>query len=234
MQKGEKDLITPLASIIIPAYNAERFLDATIQSALIQEYQPIEIIVVDDGSSDQTGSIAKKYDDVCYIYQENQGQAAAMNTGIKVSRGEFISFLDSDDLLLPEKLSKHIDFLSRHQEIDMIMSLAKNFKDPSFDSDRTLNIKIDESEKQLFSTATIRKSVFEKVGVFDISHKNAKEIDWLFRAKENGIIIEKNKSIVLLRRLHDANMSYNIKAKSSDFMNVVRSSIARKKAQRST
>ena len=152
-----------------------------------------------------------------------------MNTGLLESNGEYISFLDSDDLLVPEKLSKHIEFLEEHQGVDIIMSKVKNFKDPSFGRNVFPTFKIDESENQLFATATIRKSVFEKVGTFDTSYIHAKEIDWLFRAKENGVTIEIEQSIVLLRRLHDSNMSYNVKAKSSEFMNAVRSSIIRKK-----
>lgn len=111
-------------------YNGERFLDETIQNVLNQHYRPIEIIVVDDGSSDETATIARDYREIKYSYQSNQGQAAAMNTGLLSAKGKYIFFLDADDLFLPEKLSKHINFLDKHQKVDISMSKAKTLKTP--------------------------------------------------------------------------------------------------------
>jgi len=86
-----------LISVIVPAYNRERYLGAALDSILAQNYRPIEIVVVDDGSADGTASVARSYPAVRYIYQKNQGPVVARNTGLANCTGELISFLDADD-----------------------------------------------------------------------------------------------------------------------------------------
>jgi len=84
-----------LVSVIIPVYNGEQYLAEAIESALCQSYRPIELIVIDDGSTDRSAIIAKSYEQVIYIYQTNQGVSVARNTGLGVAQGEFIAFLDA-------------------------------------------------------------------------------------------------------------------------------------------
>src|ERR1700730_8226464 len=88
----------PLFSVIVPVYNGERFLTAALQSILNQDHKPLELIVIDDGSIDQTAKIANSFSPVRYFYQNNQGVANARNAGLAAARGEFIAFLDADDL----------------------------------------------------------------------------------------------------------------------------------------
>ncbi|MBI4573499.1 MAG: glycosyltransferase family 2 protein, partial [candidate division NC10 bacterium] len=107
----------PLVSVILPVYNGERFLAAAIASILAQDYQPIEVIVVDDGSTDGTAAIARSFQGVRYLYQPNQGPAFARNAGIAVARGAFIAFLDADDLMVPTRLSVQAGYLLAHPEI---------------------------------------------------------------------------------------------------------------------
>lgn len=88
----------PLVSVIIPVYNGEHYLSFAIRSVLQQDYYPFEIIVVDDGSTDKSGNIARSFKEVHYIYQPNHGVAVARNVGVTAAQGEFIAFLDQDDL----------------------------------------------------------------------------------------------------------------------------------------
>lgn len=117
-------LNAPRVSIVIPCYNAERFLAETISSALGQTEQDVEVIVVDDGSTDRTRDVVAKFDDprVSYIYQENSGPAAARNTGIRAARGEYIAPLDSDDLALPHRLKAQIGLLEAHPDLSVVGS----------------------------------------------------------------------------------------------------------------
>lgn len=119
----------PLVSIIIPAYNAERYIRRSLESALNQTYKNIEIVVVDDGSTDKTASIIRSYQDlrIVYTYQKNQGQGAARNNGIRRSRGEYITFLDVDDYYLSEKVDKQIRFLQEHSEYQMVYCNALHY-----------------------------------------------------------------------------------------------------------
>ena len=104
-------------SVVIPAYNHGRFLREAIDSVLAQTYAPLEIIVVDDGSTDDTEQIVRSYGDrVRYIRQQNAGVGAARNNGIANARGEYVAFLDSDDLWLPEKLAVQVEYMRRHPE----------------------------------------------------------------------------------------------------------------------
>ena len=102
--------VTPLVSILIPAYNAQEWIEDTIESALAQTYQPTEIIVVDDGSTDETSAIARRFESegVRVVTQANQGAAAARNTAFSLSRGDYIQWLDADDLLSPDKIARQM------------------------------------------------------------------------------------------------------------------------------
>ncbi|MCP4359414.1 MAG: glycosyltransferase family 2 protein, partial [Chloroflexi bacterium] len=103
----------PQVSVIIPTYNSARFLPEALDSVFCQNYDAYEVIVVDDGSTDNTLDVLKPYRDrIHYICQENAGSAAARNTGLWLAKGEFILFLDADDLMLPGKLRQQAAFLS--------------------------------------------------------------------------------------------------------------------------
>src|SRR5438477_8120607 len=106
----------PLVSILIPAYNAERWIADTIRSALGQTWLRKEIIVVDDGSRDRTLSIAQRFSSksVSVVTQENQGASAARNRALALSQGESIQWLDADDLLAPDKIAKQVDALDHY------------------------------------------------------------------------------------------------------------------------
>ena len=93
--------LAPLVSVVIPCYNSARYLGETIESVLAQTYARVEVIVVDDGSTDATPKIAQSYP-VQYVYQTNRGISAARNAGVVHSRGKYVQFLDHDDRLLPD------------------------------------------------------------------------------------------------------------------------------------
>ena len=96
--------MTNKVSVIIPAYNSAKFLAETIESVLRQTYPVFEIVVVDDGSTDETKEVCSHYPIVKYIYQRNQGVVGARNTGVRISKGEYLLFLDHDDCLLPRSV----------------------------------------------------------------------------------------------------------------------------------
>jgi glycosyltransferase involved in cell wall biosynthesis len=119
----------PLVSVIVPAYNAERFLGRSIRSALAQTYSPLEIIVVDDGSTDGTREAISSFHDgrIKYLWQPNRGQGAARNVGIRESAGSYITFLDADDAYLPHKVQRQVTFLEAHPEHQIVWCDALHF-----------------------------------------------------------------------------------------------------------
>ena len=123
-------MTNPKVSVIIPTYNRADLIKETIQSVFDQTFQSFEIIIVDDGSTDNTRQVVKNINSpkIKYIYQDNSGRPAhARNRALKETRGEYIAFLDSDDLWLPHKLELQVKFLDKHQDVGLVYSQAKIF-----------------------------------------------------------------------------------------------------------
>ena len=100
----------PLVSIIIPVYNAERYVYSTLDSVLNQTWRNLEVIVVDDGSTDRSMEVCQQFDDprIIYVEQKNSGCASARNAGIRHACGEYLGFIDADDTWMPEKITRHM------------------------------------------------------------------------------------------------------------------------------
>ena len=222
----------PLVSVIIPVYNGARHLHAALESVFAQTYREFEVIVVDDGSADDSGAIAQSFPDVHYIRQENKGVAAARNNGIEVARGEFFAFLDQDDLWTPEKLKIQIDYLLSHPELDYTLTQQQYF----LDEGATLPAWF---RKELFSTVhtgwvlgtlVVRRTAFAQVGNFATGYSAANDSDWFFRAKAAEIPMAVIPELLLRKRLHDANDSGRAKEVLSELLKVVKSSLDRQRS----
>jgi glycosyltransferase involved in cell wall biosynthesis len=118
----------PLVSCIVPVSNGERYLREALDSILAQTYRPTEIIVADDGSTDTTPAVATCYGDrIRYVKQDNAGAPTARNRGLRLARGEFVAFLDSDDLWHPEKLERQMRRFEARPELDHCVTHLQNF-----------------------------------------------------------------------------------------------------------
>lgn len=200
----------PLVSVIVPVYNGARFLAATLQSILDQDYRPLELIVVDDGSTDQSGEIAKSFSEVRYFHQENAGVATARNTGLAAARGEFVAFLDADDLWEPHKLTLQVEYHDTHPETDYSFVRLINFLEPGIEKPWWLRDDQLEVGQPEYSPVTMlaHRSVFDRVGLFDVSFKVGEDTDWFSRAKDVGLNVGFISDVGVRRRIHDANLSY--------------------------
>jgi glycosyltransferase involved in cell wall biosynthesis len=113
--------------VVIPTYNGERFLAQALDSVFAQEYRLLDVVVVDDGSSDASRQIAGSYESVRCFAQEHQSAGAARNRGVAEARGDLIGFLDQDDLWVPEKLTVQSRYLGQHPEVGIVLSRLRNF-----------------------------------------------------------------------------------------------------------
>ena len=223
----------PLVSVIIPVYNGARYLRAALESVFAQTYRPFEVIVVDDGSVDDSGVIAQSFPDVRYIQQANQGVAAARNNGIDVARGEFFAFLDQDDLWTPEKLKLQIDYLLSNPELGYMLTQQQFFLDPGAALPAWFRKELFASVHTgwVLGTLVVRRTAFEKIGNFATGYSAANDSDWFFRAKAAAIPMAVVPELLLLKRIHGANESRHAKEVLSELRKVVKSSLDR---QRST
>ena len=202
----------PLTSVVIPVFNGERFLRAAVQSVLDQQYSPLEIIVVDDGSTDGTANMARSLPEtVRYLYQANQGPAAARNRGIENAQGDLIAFADADDLWPRGKLELQLSYLIKDAALEIVMgriqqvlSSEEEFGEPAF----SVNL----------GSAVIRKSVFDRVGLFDETMRYSEDVDWFMRAREAGVAIMTIDAVTLFYRQHEENMT---RGKSTSELNVL-------------
>ena len=221
----------PLVSVIIAVYNCERYLAQAIKSVLAQTYRPIELIIVDDGSTDGTADIAHSYKEVHYIYQYNQGVAAARNTGISASQGQLISILDADDLFPPNKLKVQVTYLLKHPRVGYTVGRVQNFLDLESSLPTHTPTNLLESDQLGLASLVTRRVIFEQIGGFDASYRVASDFEWITRAKDAGIPIAILPEIVLHRRIHSSNMSYQTQARRASLLRMFKASIDRQRRQ---
>jgi len=215
----------PSVSVIIPVYNGELYLAEAIESVLQQTYPPKQIIVVDDGSEDRTSEIAQSYPQVQYLFQVNQGVAAARNAGIDAACGDLITFLDSDDIMLPDAISKRVAYIIQNPHINCLISMRQSFLEPGMEKPAWLrNGELTEAQYG-FGYLLSKKSFLEQVGGFDPKYLNAEDFELLFRAKGLGFQIDTFPEVVILRRIHAKNLSQKVALERANMLKMARASI---------
>jgi glycosyltransferase involved in cell wall biosynthesis len=206
--------VEPLVSVVIPVFNGERFLGEAVESVLDQKYSAIEIIVVDDGSTDNTATVARSLPEtVRYLHQSNQGPAAARNRGIEQAQGSFIAFADADDLWPAGKLELQLPYLIEDSKIDIVLGRIQQVTvdGPTQSPDPAFSVNL--------GSAVMRKSVFERIGLFDETMRYSEDVDWFMRARESGAAIVTIDAVTLLYRQHEQNMT---RGKSTSELNVLK------------
>jgi glycosyltransferase involved in cell wall biosynthesis len=205
----------PLVSVIIPCYNQAQYLPDAIESALEQTYKNVEIIVVDDGSTDGAAAIAGRFSSVRYIRQENRGLSAARNTGLQISRGKYIVFLDSDDRLLPGAISAGIECFRHYPDCGFVFGgYRKVYSDgASSATERDLRVAGDYYLQLLHgnfigmhATVMYSREVLKRAGNFDTEVNATADYEMYLRIARR-FKVQKHGSVVAEYRKHDGNMS---------------------------
>ncbi len=215
-----------LVSVVIPVYNGERFLAQAIASVHSQTWHPVEVIVVDDGSTDQSGEIARRFASVRCLRQGNAGQAAARNHGAAVATGTFLAFLDADDLWLADKLERQMAAFRSAPDLMAVFGWAQEFVDaeqpPGGSPVRRL-------PAQLPSAMLIRRAAFEQLGGYDPHWRLAEVADFYSRLQESGLACRTLDHVVYRRRLHGRNIGILKASERMEYVDVVAAALARRR-----
>lgn len=209
----------PKVSVIMPAFNCEKHIAQTIESVLSQTYRDFELIVVDDGSTDNTKEVVKDYlrdKRIKYIYQNNRGISAARNKGFAKSYGEYIAFLDSDDLWYSNKLEEQVRLLDMNQDIGLT-NCSVNYVDENSNVIGKEECKvIDDVTDLLFkgnlvtgsaSAVMLRRICLEKVGLFDIDLFISADVDMWIRNLLHFKMSHMNRILAALRKYPSSHSS---------------------------
>ena len=193
-----------VVSIVIPVFNGAQYLGEAIQAALGQDHPDVEVIVVDDGSTDATADVVATFPTVRYVRQDNSGPAAARNAGIGASHGSFLTFCDSDDRFRPTKVSAQVRYLDAHPEVGCVLVGHHTFLEAGIELPAWER---EESGTQPQS-ALVRRQVIDEVGGFDPAFRFAEGIEWLGRMRAAGVGIAVLDEVHVDRRIHGGNLSY--------------------------
>jgi glycosyltransferase involved in cell wall biosynthesis len=196
----------PLVSFLMPVYNCENYIGASIQSILNQTFENFELIIINDGSIDNTERIIKNFNDdrIKYFYQPNSGVAKSLNKGLELAKGDYIRRHDADDISVPNALEKQISFMQSHPEFPLIGNaisfmtengkIAPKFRNPTkqfFGSNYFIEVNNNNYWEQrpiIHATVLAKKIVFEEAGGYRISFPTAEDIDLWLRILEKHFV----------------------------------------------
>src|SRR6266700_818813 len=199
----------PLISVMIGVYNAERYLAEAIDSVFAQSCRPLELIVVDDGSDDGSGEVARRYGAaLTYARQENAGNGSARNHAVRLASGELFAFLDADDRFVPGKLARQFAALQADPTLDMVFGHVREFVSPELTEVQRATVRPPAPQPLPWPAPNlmlIRRESFARVGPFSESVKVGVTVDWYARAAEAGLRSAMLPEVVLERRLHLTN-----------------------------
>jgi len=212
-----------LVSVIVPAFDAERYLRAAVASILAQRHDPIEIIVVDDGSSDGTHALAESLGPpVRAISQPNAGPGAARNRGVEAARGAWLAFLDADDLWVPGKIA------SQRAVLDDETAVFGHVQQFTEREGTVVDLGAATAGHHV-GTMMIARKAFDRAGPFRTDLRLGEFVDWHMRASDAGIRMKTLPEVLLRRRVHGENFTIHMRPHSADFARVLKDALDRRR-----
>jgi glycosyltransferase involved in cell wall biosynthesis len=229
--------MSELISCVVPVYNGQRFLGEALDSIFAQTYRPIEVIVVDDGSTDGTANVAARYGQpIRYIRQENRGASVARNAGIHAAAGEFIAFLDADDLWTAQKLTAQMARFAARPELDVCVAHVQNFwMDEMADERARLgdHPRTRPMPGYVSGTLLARRRLFDAVGLFNEKNRHCDAAEFFLRVRQHGGVEELLGDVLLRRRMHRDNVSHHASKPSTDeFLSLLKRKLDRQRDSR--
>lgn len=221
-----------LISVIIPLFNTEKYILEALHSIQTQDYSPIEIIVVDDGSIDGSIDQVQSNPAVRLYRQFHQGPGHARNTGILNSRGDWFAFLDADDVWMPDKLSAQSRYLAAHPDLDMVFGQIEQFISPEIPTGQHPFLPDNRHVMNglHIGAMLIKRESFNRVGLFRTDLKIGEFIAWYARAQELELKSSILNQIVMRRRIHRDNLTYRERQSQTDYLQVIKAALDRRRA----
>jgi glycosyltransferase involved in cell wall biosynthesis len=229
----------PLVSCILPVYNGEKYIRQAIESVLAQSYPRVEIVVVDDGSTDGTEYVVRTFGDrVRYLRQDNAGPTIARNTGLAAATGELIAFIDADDLWSTDRLAVQYADLIAEPPVEVSVCLILNFFEPGFEPATEYERNHPKNAAVAGHAATgilLWKRTIERIGPFTPELHHGSSADWFLRARSLGVQDRLVNKVLVHRRIHGENLSKKFAEDSrSEFLSVIKASLDKRRKEQGT
>jgi glycosyltransferase involved in cell wall biosynthesis len=220
----------PLISVVIPCFNTERYVGEAIDSILAQAIDSVQVVAIDDGSTDRSPEILRNFGDRIECHsQANAGIAAARNAGIALARGRYLAFLDADDVWTPGSLALRLDRLAAGA--DCVFGGIEHFLSPELtaaERERCGTVPITMTGR-FASSMLIERRAFDRVGLFDPALAIGEMFDWVARAEDSGITIALIDDVVVRRRIHGNNTVIRRKNEQGEYLKALRNALARRR-----
>lgn len=223
-----------LFSVIMPVFNGEKYLGDAIESVLSQGDYPLEVLVVDDGSTDGTAKIAESFgSSIRYHYQMNGGVGAARNQGVAMARGCFFAFLDADDLWTDGKLARQWVAFETDPDLDMAFGYIQQFYSPELTQEERskIDIPVETIPGNHAGTMLIRKESFLRVGLFKPNLRIGEFIDWYARAEELRLKKVMLPDVLMKRRIHESNLGRSQREQRSGYVHALKAALDRRRCR---
>ena len=220
-------------SVIVPCYDTEHYLGEALESACAQWPRPIEVLVIDDGSTDGSAAIAEQFGPLVRCHrQPHRGISATRNAGLALARGALIAFLDADDVWTPDSLACRLELLAGDAAAECAAGLVEQFISPELPDDvrRTLACPPGVSRGRVTGALLMRRAAVARVGDFDESIQVGETVDWVARADAAGVVTRTVEQVVLRRRIHGANTGARNRHLRADYLRALKGSLDRQRA----
>lgn len=225
--------MSPLVSVIVPVFNGARFIEEALNSVVAQGHDRIEVIVIDDASTDDSVNLLRPRRDISLIeLPVNSGPSVARNRGLDHASGDFIAFIDSDDIWMDNKLQLQLDWFRSRPESTFVTGFQQAFIEPGCRP--PLWAQKMAAKPMLGGVPSgwlIRREAFERVGRFDPTYRHAEDIDWMARAARAGVALDCIEHVIFRKRIHDENLTLDREPSDAGLFRALRASVHRHRGE---
>ena len=224
----------PTVGVVIPARNAAEYLAEALESVLSQGDGVTDVVVVDDGSEDETAAVARRVGPrIAYVRQDPLGPAAARNRGVRSLSTELVAFLDADDLWTDGSLQARLEVIRTQPDIGGVFGHMEQFVSDRLSEQERRRLAFDPRPQPGWASGAMlaRRELFERIGPFPEHRRGGDFIEWFLAARRAGVEFAMVDTVVLRRRLHDRNLSRLEPQINYDYLRIVRAELTRRRAE---